>query len=118
MARVKRAQNRKTRSKKLFSRAKGFFGSRKNTRKQANEAVMKARANAYTGRKQRKRQFRQLWIIRISAAVKQHDLNYSQFMHGLSLAGITMNRKMISELAIANPDAFKALVEQAKAALA
>ena len=117
MARVKRSQNRKVRTKKLFKRSKGFFGARKNTRRQANEAVMHARANAYVGRKLKKRQYRQLWITRISAAVKQHDLNYSRFIHGLSLAGVTLNRKMLSELAIQDPAAFGQLVAQAKSAL-
>ena len=117
MARVKKAQNRKTRTKKLFKRAKGFFGARKNTRRQANEAVMHARANAYVGRKLKKRHFRSLWISRISAAVKQHDLNYSRFIHGLNKAGINLNRKMLSELAIQDPEAFGQIVAQAKAAL-
>mgnify|MGYP001260085207 CR=1 FL=1 len=115
--RVKRAQNRKVRTKKLFKRAKGFFMSRGNTRRQANEAVLKARANAFVGRKQRKRQFRRLWITRINAAVRPYDLNYSNFMHGLSLAGVDLNRKILSELAINNPDAFEQLVTQAKEAL-
>jgi large subunit ribosomal protein L20 len=118
MARVKRAQNRKVRTKKLFSRSKGFFGARNNTRRQANEAVMKARANAFIGRKQRKRQFRRLWITRISAAVQLHDMKYSRFIHGLSLAGINLNRKMLSELAINDAQAFANIVEKAKAALA
>ena len=118
MARVKRAQNRKVRTKKLFKRAKGFFGARKNTRRQANEAVMHARANAFVGRKQKKRLYRRLWITRISAAVKQHDLNYSRFIYGLNKAGITMNRKVLSELAIHDPDAFAQVVAKAKSALA
>ena len=115
--RVKRAQNRKVRTKKLFKRAKGFFMSRGKTRRQANEAVLKARANAFVGRKQRKRQFRRLWITRINAAVRPYDLNYSNFMHGLSLAGVDLNRKILSELAINNPEAFEQLVTQAKEAL-
>ena len=117
MARIKRAQNRKVRTKKLFKRSKGFFLARNNTRRQANEAVMKARANAYVGRKQRKRQFRRLWITRISAAVMSHDISYSRFIHGLGLAGIEVNRKMLSELAIHDEAAFAALVGQAKDAL-
>jgi len=118
MARIKRAQIRKTRTRKLFKRSKGFFQARNNTRRQANEAVMKARAYAYAGRKQRKRQFRSLWIQRISAACKQNGLSYSRFIHGLTLANIDLNRKMLSEMAIHNPDAFAALVEKSKAALA
>jgi large subunit ribosomal protein L20 len=117
MARVKRAQIRKKRVKKLFKRSKGFFMSRNNTLRQANEAVMKARMNAYTGRKQKKRQYRAMWIARINAACRPLDINYSRFMHGLSLAGIEMNRKMLSEIAIHDPAAFAELVNQAKAAL-
>ena len=115
MARVKGALNRRTRTKKLFKRSKGFFLARKNTRRQANEAVMHARANAFVGRKQRKRAFRRLWITRISAAVKAHDLSYSVFMHGLNKAGVTLNRKVLSELAIQDPAAFQELVTIAKA---
>ena len=117
MARVTGAQNKKRSTKKLFKRAKGFFLARKNTRRQANEAVMHARANAFIGRKQRKRAFRQLWIARISAAVKMHDLSYSRFIHGLDKAGVKLNRKSISELAINDTRAFEALVELAKSNL-
>lgn len=117
MARIKRAQIRKTRKKKLFRRARGFFLGRKRLR-QAISAVMHAQANAYRGRKQRKRQFRRLWTQRINAASRQHGLSYSKFMHGLSLAGIAMNRKVLSELAIHDAKAFEAVVDQAKAALA
>ena len=117
MARVTGAQNRKKSTKKLFKRAKGFFLARKNTRRQANEAVMHARANAFVGRKQRKRAFRRLWITRISAAVKMHDLSYSRFMNGLDKAGVQLNRKMISELAINDTRAFEALVNLAKSNL-
>ena len=118
MARVKRAQIRKKRVKKLFKRSKGFFMARNNTLRQANEAVMKARMNAYTGRKQKKRQYRSMWIARINAACRPLDINYSQFMHGLNLAGIEINRKMLSEIAIHDADAFAQLVDQAKAAIA
>ena len=117
MARVKRAQNKKTRTKKLFKRSKGFFMCRNNTRRQANEAVMKARMNSYTGRKQRKRQFRQLWIARINAAARLNGIRYGQFMHGLKLAGVDLNRKMLSEIAIHDEAAFTQLVELAKGAL-
>lgn len=118
MARIKRAQLRKKRTQKLFRRSKGFFLARNNTRRQATEAVIKARAQAFTGRKQRKRQFRRLWIVRISAAVKPQGMSYSRFMHGLAKAGIDMNRKMLSELAINDAPAFTLLVERAKQALA
>lgn len=117
MARVKRAQIRKKRVKKLFKRSKGFFLSRNNTIRQTNEAVMKARMNAYTGRKQKKRQFRAMWIARINAACRPLDINYSQFMHGLKLAGVEVDRKMLSELAIHDADAFSKLVEVAKEAI-
>ncbi len=118
MARIKGAQIRKTRTKKLFARSKGFFSARKNTRRQAMEAVTKAKANAFVGRKQKKRQYRALWITRIGAAVKPHGLSYSRFIHGLGLAGVELNRKQLSELAIHDADSFGLLVEQAKAALA
>jgi large subunit ribosomal protein L20 len=117
MARIKRAAIRKTRTRKLFGRAKGFFGARKNTRRQANEAVMHARANAYRGRKEKKRQYRALWITRISAALMPHELNYSQFIHGLKTAGVDLNRKQLAALAHDDPQAFSALVSTAQNAL-
>jgi large subunit ribosomal protein L20 len=117
MARIKRAQLRKKSTKKLFDRSKGFFQGRGNQRRQVMEAVTKARTNAYVGRKQRKRQFRALWITRISAATKLHGMSYSNFMHGLSLAGIEMNRKMLSELAINDAGTFSGLVARAQEAL-
>jgi len=117
MARVTGAQNKKRSTKKLFKRSKGFFLARKNTRRQANEAVMHARANAFVGRKQRKRAFRRLWITRISAAVKMQGLSYSRFMNGLDKAGVQLNRKILSELAINDTRAFEALVALAKSNL-
>ncbi|NOY24583.1 MAG: 50S ribosomal protein L20 [Oligoflexia bacterium] len=117
MARIKRAQIRKTRTRKLFKRAKGFHLARSKTRRQTMEAVLHAKADAFEGRKQRKRQFRALWIQRISAALMQHPLSYSRFMHGLKLAGIELNRKQLSELAIHQPEAFGSLVVQAGAAI-
>ena len=114
--RVKRAQNRKVRSKKLFKRSKGFFLARKNTRRQATEAVMHARANAFVGRKQRKRAFRRLWITRISAACRMRGTRYSRFINGLGRAGIGLNRKMLSEIAICDPATFDTIVERAEAA--
>lgn len=118
MARIKRAQIRKTRTKKLFKRSKGFFSARGNTRRQAHEAVMHAKANAFAGRKQKKRHYRALWIQRIGAALMPLELSYSRFIHGLGLAGIELDRKQLSELAIHQPEAFVAVVDQAKAALA
>ena len=97
--------------------AQGYWGSKSRHFKMANQAVMKSLRYAYIGRKQRKRDFRKLWITRISAACKLNGMNYSTFMHGLKLAGIEMNRKMLSETAIHDPAAFTALCEKAKAAL-
>ena len=115
MARITGAQNRTTRKRNLAKRSKGFFAARKNTR-QAIQSVMKAEAYAFVGRKQRKRQFRRLWTQRINAAARIGGLNYSQFIHGLKLAGIGLNRKMLADLAVREPDTFASLVEQAKAA--
>ena len=117
MARIKGAMMTRKRRNKILGMAKGYWGSKSRHYKMANQAVMKSLRYAYVGRKQRKRDFRQLWIARISAACKLNGMNYSQFMHGLKLAGINMNRKMLSETAINDPAAFTALVEKAKAAL-
>ena len=118
MARVKRSLNRRTRTRKLFKRTKGFFLSRRNTRRQAMEAVLKARRHAFVGRKQKKRQYRQLWIARLSAALKPHQLSYSRFIFGLKKAGIELDRKQLSELAIHDTAAFGSVVDQARSALA
>ena len=117
MARVKGAMMTRKRRNKILGMAKGYWGSKSRHFKMANQAVMKSLRYAYVGRKQRKRDFRKLWITRISAAAKLNGMNYSTFMHGLKLAGIEMNRKMLSETAIHDPAAFAALVEKAKAAL-
>ena len=116
MARIKGAMMTRKRRNKILGMAKGYWGSKSRHYKMANQAVMKSLRYAYVGRKQRKRDFRQLWIARISAACKLNGMNYSTFMHGLKLAGINMNRKMLSETAINDPAAFTALVEKAKAA--
>jgi len=118
MARIKRAQIRKTRTKKLFKRSKGFFGARGTTRRQTHEAVLHAKANEFRGRKEKKRQFRALWITRINAALMPHELSYSRFIHGLKLAGVDLNRKQLSEMAIHDPAAFEAVVGTAREALA
>ncbi len=97
--------------------AKGYLGSKSKLFRTANQAVMKSLKYAYVGRRLKKRDFRRIWITRISAACKLNDINYSRFMNGLKKAGITMNRKMLSEVAIADPAAFTALVDKAKAAL-
>ena len=117
MARVKGAMMTRKRRNKVLGMAKGYWGSKSRHYKMANQAVMKSLRYAYVGRKQRKRDFRRLWITRISAACKLNGMNYSRFMNGLKKAGIEMNRKMLSETAINDPAAFTALVEQAKAAL-
>ena len=116
MARVKGAMMTRKRRNKILGLAKGYWGAKSKHYKMANQAVMKSLAYAYVGRKQKKRNFRQLWITRISAACKQNGMNYSTFMHGLKLAGIDMNRKMLSETAIHDPSAFTALTEAAKSA--
>ena len=107
---------RKRRNKTL-KLAKGYWGSKSKHFKTAKEAVMKSGVYAYVGRKQKKRDYRKLWIARISAAVAPYEINYSRFMYGLKKAGIEMNRKMLSEMAITDPTAFQKVVETAKAAL-
>ena len=117
MARVKGAMMTRKRRKKVIKLAKGYWGNKKNHFKVANQQVMKSLRYAYVGRKLKKRDFRKLWISRISAACKQNDINYSRFMNGLKKAGIEMNRKSLSEMAIHDAAAFAAVVEKAKAAL-
>ncbi len=118
MARVKGALATRKRRKKILKLAKGYWGAKSKHFKMAKEAVMKSGNYAYIGRKQKKRDFRRLWITRISAGCKANGTNYSTFMNGLKKAGITLNRKMLSEIAIADAQAFTALVEKAQAALA
>ncbi len=117
MARIKGALMTRKRRNKTLKLAKGYYGSKSKLFKTAKQAVMKSGNYAYIGRKQKKREFRQLWITRISAACKLNGMNYSTFMNGLKKAGVTLNRKMLSEIAIADPAAFTALTEQAKNAL-
>ena len=114
MARVKGAMMTRKRRNKTLKLAKGYWGSKSKHFKMAKQAVMKSGNYAYIGRKQKKREFRQLWISRISAAAKMNGMNYSTLMNGLKKAGITLNRKMLSEIAIADPKAFAQLVETAK----
>ena len=114
MARVKRAMMTRKRRNRTLKLAKGYWGSKSKHFKMAKQALMKSGAYAYTGRRLKKRDFRQLWITRISAGCKANGMNYSTFMHGLKLAGIDMNRKMLSETAIHDPAAFTALCELAK----
>ncbi|MCL1990252.1 MAG: 50S ribosomal protein L20 [Defluviitaleaceae bacterium] len=118
MARVKGGTVARKRRKKILKLAKGYYGSKHRLYKTANEQVMKSLQYAYRDRRQRKRDFRKLWITRINAAVRMHDLSYSKFMHGLKLAEIDMNRKMLAQIAISDAKAFAQIVEQAKAQLA
>ena len=117
MARVKGAMMTRKRRNKTLKLAKGYWGAKSKHFKMAKQAVMKSGNYAYIGRKRKKRDFRRLWITRISAAAKMSGMNYSQFMNGIKKAGITLNRKMLSEIAINDEAGFKAIVEKAKAAL-
>ena len=117
MARIKRAVITRKRRKRILKLAKGYWGSKSKHFKMANQAVMKSLTYAYVGRRLKKRDFRRLWITRISAACKANDMNYSRFMHGLKLAGINLNRKMLSEMAIHEPEAFTQLVGTARQAI-
>ena len=116
MARVTCGKSTRKHHKRVLTQAKGYYGALSKQYRSANQAVMRAMANAYIGRKHKKRDFRRLWIARISAAAKMNGMNYSTFMNGLKIAGIDMNRKVLSEIAIADPAAFAKLVETAKAA--
>ena len=117
MARIKGAVTTRRRHKKILKLAKGYRGAKSKLFRTANESVMKSLVYAYIGRKQKKREFRQLWIARINAAARMNGISYSKLMNGLKKANIEINRKMLSEIAIADPAAFTALVEKAKAAL-
>jgi len=117
MARVKRGVTGHAKHKKVLKAAKGYYGRRKNTIRIAKQAVEKALQYQYIGRKQKKRTFRSLWIQRLNAAVRPFGLNYSRFIDGLAKAGIVVDRKVLSDLAIREPASFQAIVEKAKAAL-
>ena len=117
MARIKGAMMTRKRRKKVLKAAKGYWGAKSKHFKMAKQAVMKSGNYAFAGRKMKKRDFRQLWITRISAQAKANGMNYSTFMHGLKLAGIDLNRKMLAELAVSDQEAFAALAEKSKAAL-
>jgi large subunit ribosomal protein L20 len=118
MARVKRGVPGRARHKKVLKAAKGYRGRRKSTYRIATQAVDKARQYAYRDRRTRKRNFRALWIQRINAAAREHGLTYGRFMNGLRLAGVEVDRKVLADLAVREPEAFKVLVEQAQAVLA
>ena len=115
--RIKRGVNAVKKRRKIFKLAKGYFGAKSKLYRVARQAVMKSLSYAYVGRKAKKRDFRKLWIARINAGCRANGMSYSTFMHGLKLAGVDLNRKMLSEIAIADKQGFTALVEQAKAAL-
>ena len=115
--RVKRAVNAVKKRRKIFRLSKGYFGSNHHSYRIAREAVMKSLQYAYIGRKRRKRDFRQLWIARINAAARMNNISYSKLMNGLKKADVTLNRKVLADIAVSDPAAFTALVEKAKAAL-
>ena len=117
MARVTGGMTTRRRHKKILKLAKGYRGGKSKLFRTANEAVMKSLVYAYKGRRLKKRDFRRLWITRISAAAKMNGMNYSTFMHGLKLAGVTMNRKMLAEVAVYDAPAFAVLAEKTKAAI-
>ena len=116
--RIKRGVNAVKKRRKIFKLSKGYFGSKSRSYRIAREAVMKSLMYAYVGRKRRKRDFRQLWITRINAAARVNGLSYSKFMHGLKVAGIDLNRKVLADIAVSDAAAFAALAEKAKAAIA
>ena len=118
MPRVTRGVTARARHKKVLARAKGYYGARRKVFRVAKQAVMRAEQYAYRDRRQRKRDFRALWIVRINAAVRQHDLNYSQFVRGAKLAGIALNRKTLANLAIEEPEAYEQICRQVKERLA
>ena len=117
MARIKCAKSTRKRRNKILKAAKGYWGAKSKHFKMAKQAVMKSGNYAYIGRKQKKRDFRSLWITRISAQAKVNGINYSQFMHGLKKSGIDLNRKMLAELAVSDKEAFAELAKKAKSAL-
>lgn len=117
MARIKGGVGAKKRHNRTLKLAKGYKGARSKQYRVAKQSVMRALTSSYAGRKQRKRQFRQLWIARINAAARMNDISYSKLMHGLKLAGVDINRKMLSEMAISDAEGFAKLVEVAKAQL-
>ena len=118
MARIKGGMNAKKKHKRVLKLAKGYRGARSKQYRVAKQSVMRALEESYTGRKQKKRQFRQLWIARINAAARMNGLSYSKFMYGLKLAEVNVNRKMLSEIAISDPEGFASLVEVVKSKLA
>ena len=115
--RIKRAVNAKKKKRKIMKQAKGYFGAKSKLYRVAREAVMKSGQYAYVGRRLKKRDFRRLWIARINAAARMNDMSYSRLMHGLKVAGIDLNRKVLAEIAVSDAKAFTGLCEKAKAAI-
>ena len=118
MARIKGGMNAKKKHNRVLKLAKGYRGARSKQYRVAKQAVMRALASSYAGRKEKKRQFRQLWIARINAAARMNGLSYSKMMHGLKVAGVDINRKMLAELAVNDAEGFKTLAELAKSSVA
>ncbi|MBP5415566.1 MAG: 50S ribosomal protein L20 [Lachnospiraceae bacterium] len=118
MARIKGGMNARKKHNRVLKLAKGYRGARSNQYRVAKQSVMRALASAYAGRKERKRQFRQLWIARINAAARMNGISYSQFMHGLKLANVDINRKMLAEMAVNDAEGFATLAELAKSKIA
>ncbi len=118
MARIKKGKTARRRHKKILKMAKGYYGAKSKLYRSANEAVMRALRSSYRGRKEKKRNFRRLWITRINAGAREYGMSYSNFMHGLKLANVKIDRKMLADLAMNEPDAFKELVDISKAQLA
>ena len=118
MARIKGGLNAKKKHNRVLKLAKGYIGARSKQYRVAKQSVMRALASSYAGRKERKRQFRQLWIARINAAARMNGISYSQMMHGLKLAGVDINRKMLAEMAVNDAEGFKTLAELAKSKVA
>ena len=117
MPRVKRGTKRRAKRKKILDRASGYYLTKSKLYRSAKESVERALKFAYSGRRQKKRQFRSIWIVRIGAAVRQHGLTYSQFINGMKKSGIELDRKILADLAVKDPAAFGSLAQQAKAAL-
>jgi large subunit ribosomal protein L20 len=118
MPRVKRGNKRLKRRKKILRAAKGYWGTKSRLHRAAKEQVLRSLAFAYRDRRQKKRNFRRLWVIRINAAVRQHDLSYSQFIFGLKKAGLELDRKTLADVAVRDPQGFESLVQAAKSAIA
>ncbi|MEE3420810.1 MAG: 50S ribosomal protein L20 [Lachnospiraceae bacterium] len=118
MARIKGGVNAKKKHNRVLKLAKGYYGARSKQYRVAKQSVMRALASSYAGRKQRKRDFRRLWIARINAAARLNGMNYSNFMHGLKLANVDINRKILADMAVSDPEGFKSLVELAKSKVA